>query len=387
VLGQRRIAALAAAALAVAAGGCTAATSGKVTVTGKTLTIYVSKPKLAYLASDQRAADVLSAARLAFSQAGASNGSYTLQLRTLQSSKPSDSGRSAISDSSAIAYIGEVIPGTSGDSAGITNAEDLLQVSPTDTALELTTATSAVPGAPNRYFEALKTYGKTFARVVPNTAREAKAQVLQMRSLRVRRIYVADDGSHYGKAIALALRGAAAPSLQVLGVPTGADAVFYGASTPARASAFFNQTAQSTPNAKLFASSALASSAFLGALSPRAARNLYVSQPGIDPKSYSSLARRMFAVPFRRQYGRTPSPEAIFGYEAMAAVLAVLREDGGAATDRSKVARDFFAIRNRQSVLGTYSLNANGDTSLASFVFSRLRGGKLVPVRSVQAQG
>jgi branched-chain amino acid transport system substrate-binding protein len=382
---QRRIAALAAAALAVAAGGCTAATTGKVTATGRTLTIYVSAP--ASLASDRQAQDVLSAERLAFSQAAASNGSYTLALRIVQSNKLSDNGRSAIGDKSAIAYIGEVVPGTSGDSAGITNAEDLLQVSPTDNALELTTATPAVPGAPNRYFESLKTYGKTFARVVPNTASEAKAHVLEMRSLRVARVYVADDGSHYGKAIASALRGAAAPSIQVVGAPTGADAVFYGTSSAARGSAFFNQSAQSVPKVKLFGSSALASSAFLGSLSPQAARNTYVSLPGIDPKAYSPLARRSFSVPFQRQYRRVPSPGAIFGYEAMAAVLAVLREDGGAANDRSRVVRDFFAIRNRQSVLGTYSLNANGDTSLGTFLFSRPRAGTLVPVRSVQVPG
>ena len=381
---QRRIAALAAAALAVAAGGCTAATTGKVTATGKTLRIYLSAP--ASLASDRRAEDVLDAERLAFSQTGASTGSYTLELRTVQSNKPSDNGRAAISDASAVAYLGEVPPGTSGDSAGITNAEDLLQVSPTDTALELTTATPAVPGAPNRYFESLKTYGKTFARVVPNTAREAKAQVLQMRSLRVKHLYVADDGSSYGKAISFALRGAAAASLQIVSAPSGADAVFYGASSQARATTFFNQTAQATPNAKLFGSSALASSTFLRALSPRAARNTFLSLPGIDPKA-SSLARRSFSVPFQRQYHRVPSPQAIFGYEAMAAVLAVLREDGGVANDRSKVARDFFAIRNRQSVLGTYSLNANGDTSLSSFLFGRPRAGALVPVRSVQVQG
>ena len=36
---------------------------------------------------------------------------------------------------SAIAYLGEVDPGLSSQSLGITNAQDLLQVSPTDTDL------------------------------------------------------------------------------------------------------------------------------------------------------------------------------------------------------------------------------------------------------------
>jgi hypothetical protein len=38
-------------------------------------------------------------------------------------------------------------------------------------------------------------------------------------------------------------------------------------------------------------------------------------------------------------------------------------------------------------VLGTYSINANGDTSLAPFVISRVKSGQLVPYRFVSEQG
>ncbi len=68
----------------------------------------------------------------------------------------SDNARSAIEDSSAIAYIGEPEPGLSANSIGITNAQDLLQVSPTDTAPELTRSTPAVKGAPRSYYESTR---------------------------------------------------------------------------------------------------------------------------------------------------------------------------------------------------------------------------------------
>jgi ABC-type branched-subunit amino acid transport system substrate-binding protein len=77
-------------------------------------------------------------------------------------------------------------------------------------------------------------------------------------------------------------------------------------------------------------------------------------------------------------------PQAIFGYEAMSAMLAVLREAGSHANNRSTVVHDFLAIKNRPSALGTYSMNSNGDTSIAPFVFSRVRQGKLVPFAQVQ---
>jgi branched-chain amino acid transport system substrate-binding protein len=68
-------------------------------------------------------------------------------------------------------------------------------------------------------------------------------------------------------------------------------------------------------------------------------------------------------------------------------VLAVLKEAGTSANNRTTVVHDFFSIKNRQSVLGTYSINSNGDTSIAPFVFSRLQSGQLVPFKFVSAQG
>jgi branched-chain amino acid transport system substrate-binding protein len=119
-------------------------------------------------------------------------------------------------------------------------------------------------------------------------------------------------------------------------------------------------------------------------LSPGAARQLEVSSPGFLPSDLPATASQQFVTPFRTAYGHAPSAGAIFGYEAMSALLSVLRKAGSAANNRSTVVRDFFAIRNRPSVIGTYSINAVGDTSLGAFVFSRVRGGQLVPFKSVQ---
>jgi hypothetical protein len=69
----------------------------------------------------------------------------------------------------------------------------------------------------------------------------------------------------------------------------------------------------------------------------------------------------------------------------MSALLSVLREAGSDSSNRSRVVRDFFAIKNRPSVLGTYSINSNGDTSQSPFVISRLVRGTLVPYKFVQA--
>lgn len=370
------------AALAATLGGCTAAGTAPTTVTSGTLTIYASVPARS---ANQGSQDVLDAERLALQQQGAQVGKLRLQLVPL-TGKISDNARAAIEDSRTIAYLGEVAPGASAESAGITNAQDVLQVSPTDTALELTQPTAAVPGAPSRYYESLKAYGKTFARVVPSTAQEAKAQIQEMQSLSVKTLYVTDDGSQYGATIALAVkRDAAAAGISV--VPRGQEgALFFGGSSDAAALHAFRDAVAGSRAVKLFAPSALDDEAIAAGLSGPTAGNLYTSAPGFLPQDLPAQGQK-FVRDFDATYHHAPSLQAIFGYEAMAAVLDVLRSVGSSAGDRTKVVHDFFAIRNRASVLGTYSINANGDTSIAPFVFSHVQSGKLVPFRFLPVQG
>jgi branched-chain amino acid transport system substrate-binding protein len=348
-----------------------------VTVSGRTLTIYASEPQNM---SGPAATDVVDAERLALSQEGSKVSGFRINFQVLHA-KPSANARTAIQDTSAIAYLGELEPGLSAGTIGITNAQDLLQVSPTDTALELTQSTPAVIGAPDDYLEAKSTYGKTFARVAPPSSAEAKAQVSLMGSLSVKKLHVADDGSPYGKAIAYAVRkDASGKGISVAQGPltasavgaSGADGLFYGGAASAAGTA--NTLAAAAGNAKIFVPSALASATL--------PTGTYVSQPGFLPKQVPALGQSQFVKQFQTRYGHAPSTEAIFGYEAMAAVLSVLHKAGGDANNRTKVVHDFFAIRNRQSVLGTYSIDSEGDPSIAPFVFSRVKGGALVPWRA-----
>jgi branched-chain amino acid transport system substrate-binding protein len=208
-----------------------------------------------------------------------------------------------------------------------------------------------------------------------------------MQALHVSKLYVSSDGSQYGRTIAQAVKtDAAAASITVVPSSSGADAVFYGAVSEDAAARVFNSAASANPAVKLFGPSALDSTTFAGKLSP-GAQHVYISSPGFMTKDLSATAKSEFLKPFEDAYHRVPSPQAIFGYEAMSAVLSVLKKAGASATDRATVVQDFFAIKNRDSVLGTYSINANGDTSLAPFVFSRPVNGKLVPFQSLQVQG
>ena len=378
----RTLTAGAVAALAAALSGC-ATTTTTPSVTGGTLSVYVSTPPGTL---DPQQQDVLSAERLAFQQAGDKVGKFTIKLIPYKGGKLSDNARQAIGDSTTIAYLGELSPGSSENTLGITNAEDVLQVSPTDTAVEETQHSAAVPNSPNRYYESLSTYGRTFARVVPTDALEAKALVGEMEALGVKRLYVKTDGSAYGSALAHAVTSDSSGAITPVGSPSGADGVLYAGGSAADAAASLNQAVSGSPSVKLFAPSALALNSFVGALSPAAQRNVYVSSPGFGSSELTPQGKQ-FVSAFRSAYGHAPGLQAIFGYEAMAAVMAVLHEAGSSAANRNTVVHDFFKIRNRVSALGTYSIDKNGDTSIGPFVIDRVKAGQLAPYKAVQEQG
>jgi branched-chain amino acid transport system substrate-binding protein len=378
VLARSRAVALCAALGAVVA-GCTAAASSTVTAPGTSLTIYVSVPPGA--AADQRVQDVLDAEQLALKHTGAQVGGFTITVRMLEGSKLSDNARTAIQDSHAIAYLGEVIPGDSADSIGITNALQLPEVSPTDTAQALTESTPAVSGSPKVYYEDYSTYGQTFARLVPTTVKEAAALVQEMQTLGVRTLYLTDDGSDYGKALALSVRQAAG-SITVQSTPSGADAVLDASAGEAAAAKVFNAAAASSPSVKLLGPSALDDPAFVSLLSPVAQHDLYISAPGFMPSQLTPEGQS-FVSAFKAAYQHDPEPDAIFGYAAMSAVLTALREAGSGANNRAKVLHELLTLDESTSVLGPYRLDASGDTSVASFVISRVKGGSLVPIASV----
>jgi branched-chain amino acid transport system substrate-binding protein len=368
------------AALAVILAGCSSSGSSAsaVTVSGSTLTIYVSDAP-----TDQPtvAKDVLDAEQLAWSQASHRVGSYTLALQVLHG-QISDEARTAIQDQSAIAYLGEVVPHSSYASLGITNALELLQVSPTDTAVELTQASPAVPSSPDTYYQSLSSYGRTFARLVPTSALEAKAQVQEMRRLGVTKLYVGDDGTPYGAAMAYAIKHDVGGAISLVSSPAAADGIFYASPSQAAAARFFDSAGATNSSAKLFGPSALDDPSFAGQLSSSVGQ-LYLSSPGFLKPDLSSTGSS-FASTFATTYGHTPVPQAIFGYEAMSAVLAVLKEAGTGANNRSTVVHDFQNLKRTQSALGPYAMNGSGDINIAPFVFSRLEHGSLVPFAQVE---
>jgi branched-chain amino acid transport system substrate-binding protein len=386
----RRGAACVAAACVIAgcsATGSSSSSNATIRAPGHTLTIYVSDP--AAVQANPALQDVIRAAQLAYAQHSAEVTRYKLRLVVLRgtSAKVSDNAREAIQDVTAIAYLGELQPGFTDQTVGINNAVDLLQISPTDTALELGQSTPAVSNSPKPYYESWSTYHRTFARVVPSSAQEAEALVGEMHALGVKSLWVQADSSDYGSALAHAVKvDAQAAQISVSRSASGAGAIFYAGDSPTAAATYFNRAASGNSQAKLFGSSALDSPAFTKHLSS-SVKNLYVTIPGQMPSAQNSSAQS-FDTAFQAKFNHAPSTQAPFGYEAMSALLSVLKTAAGGADNRTTVVKDFLELKDRHSVLGTYTINTtSGNTSLDSFVVAQLNNGTLNPVGAAPTQG
>jgi ABC-type branched-subunit amino acid transport system substrate-binding protein len=377
-------------AVAAALAGCSstggASTATAVKAKGSTLVIYLSQPPAMNPVQKQ----VLQAEQLACPSSPQPVGGthFSVRCNVVARSEPSANAREAIQDESTIAYVGEIQPGTSEQTVGITNALDILQVSPTDTAVELTQETQMEPRnapkpnvsrAPSHYYESGSAYGRTYARIVPSSAQEAAATVAEMKKLGVKALWVQHDGSDYGRALAAAVRtDANAQGLAIQPSETASDAIFYAADSTSAADTFARNASSTATAEKLFLPSALAGLSF-GSGGWSRFRSIYVSQPGV-PASADKAFRAQFAA---RYPGAPPGPQAVFGYAAVQTVLHAIDVAGKNANDRATVVRDLHHLSGFASKLGPLSIGGGGDSSLGSsdFVFSRVRAGKLVPVK------
>jgi branched-chain amino acid transport system substrate-binding protein len=170
-------------------------------------------------------------------------------------------------------------------------------------------------------------------------------------------------------------------------VSTDADCVLLAALTEDPAALITRQIAAALPQALIFGSSGLAESTYadpaLGGIPLSLDSRVLITDAALSQGSYPASARQFFDE-YERRHG-DPQPSAILGYEAMSLMLdAISRatDRGKAPAVRSKVVSAIFATCDRHGVLGTYGIDANGDTTLDTYGVYRIVDGQL---RSLKA--
>jgi branched-chain amino acid transport system substrate-binding protein len=114
----------------------------------------------------------------------------------------------------------------------------------------------------------------------------------------------------------------------------------------------------------------------------RAAEGVYATLAGLPLPDYPAAGQK-FIQDYSARYGSPPTWYAPYGYEAMGVLLKALQDvcdAGGDPTDRETVRAAVFNIRDFQGVLGTWSFDANGDTSQTQMTVYQVQQGAFVEV-------
>jgi branched-chain amino acid transport system substrate-binding protein len=373
------------------------------------LTIYSSLP----LQGDSRpqSEDVVNGEKLALEEQGGKVGKFTVKYVSLDDAtaaagkwdpgQTSSNARKAAQDPSTIAYLGEFNSGASAISIPILNEAGILQVSPSNTAVGLTRSQGADKGEPDKYYPSGK---RTYGRVVPADHIQAAAQVTYQKDSGCKKTYILNDKEVYGKGLATQVESAAKAQggLQIVGddgidtkaanfrsvaqklKSSGADCMFFGGITQNKGVQVFTDVNAANPTMKLFGPDGVAD-VFVEKISPKVAAQTYITAPTLDPKLYPPAAQKFYAT-FKQKYGHEPFPYAIYGYEAMKVALLAIQNAGDKGNDRAAVIDAFFNIKNRDSVLGKYSIDENGDTTLSDYGANRVKSKKLVFDKVIHAQ-
>ena len=385
-------------------GSGSSASSGRTT-----LTIYSSLP----LQGDSRpqSESVVNGEKLALEEAGGKVGKFTIKYVSLDDAtaaagkwdpgQTSSNARKAAQDPSTIVYLGEFNSGASAISIPIVNTAGVLQISPSNTYVGLTRSQGADKGEPDKYYPSGK---RTYGRVVPADHIQAAAQVTYQKDVGCTKTYILNDKEVYGKGLATQVVAIAkTQGLEIVGndgidtkaanfrtiaqkiKSSGADCMFFGGITQNKGVQVFKDVNAANPAMKLFGPDGVAESAFSGKIGSTVEKQAYITNPTLDPKLYPASAQDFFST-FKQKYGADPEPYAIYGYEAMKDALLAIQNAGDKGNDKQAVIDGFFAIKDRDSVLGKYSIDENGDTTLSDYGADRIKGGKLVFDKVIKAK-
>jgi branched-chain amino acid transport system substrate-binding protein len=165
---------------------------------------------------------------------------------------------------------------------------------------------------------------------------------------------------------------------------SGAQAVFLAGGTGGGTAALWQQLHSADPGLWLLGSSTMVDPSFTAQLGSAASRTL-LSTPLLAPALYPPAAQRVLSE-YARRFGGEAGPEALYGYEAMSVVLDAIRRAGSAGGSRQTVIDRLLSVRNRDSVLGRYSMQADGETTLSRYGVDRVLNGLPVFYRAIEVR-
>jgi branched-chain amino acid transport system substrate-binding protein len=373
---------------------------------GKSLTIFSSLPLQG--ASRVQTEAMVNGIKLAIEQKGGKAGPHTVKYESLDDSTAqagswtpeaeSANALKAAQDESTGVYIGPFNSGAAKVSIPILSEAGVPMISPANTYVGLTTnEDGSEPGEPDKYYP---TGDRTYTRIVPRDTIQAAALVTLMKTDGCTKVAMTNDKEVYGAGLARVIELSAKTqgleivsndaidknasnyrSLAQKAKAAGADCFVYAGITANNAVQQFKDfSAALGTDAGLYGPDGIAETGFVSekdggipaALNPQ----VKVTVATLSPDQYPPEGQEFFKQ-FTEKFGvDNPDPYAIYGYEAMMLALDAIERSGDGSKEAIKKA--IFETKERSSVLGTYSIDENGDTSLTDYGLFGVKDDELV---------
>ena len=387
--------------------------AGGGTASGETLTIYSTLPLQG--GSQQQTTAIVNGAKLALKQRGGKVGKYAITYKSLDDSiastgaadegKEAQNARTAIRDKSTIAVLGAYNSGMTKVSLPITNKAGVLQVSPANTYVGLTTdEPGSEPGEPDKYYPS---GNKTYARVVPKDTIQAAAMVKTMKEDGCKSFANYNSKTTYsaglGRNLVIEAKKQGLRNLGDKGVDIKApnyrsllsglkvDCVSTSMEIENNGIQLLKDAATALPQAKLYGADAIVLNDTANpkkGLPANIAPRFKGTIATLDPDSFPPEGKKFFSD-YSKEYGvDQPDPYAIYGYEAMDLILDSIEAVGDKGNDRQAVIDQVLKnTKGRESALGTYDITESGDTTLTDYGLYKIENGKLAFDQVIKGAG
>jgi branched-chain amino acid transport system substrate-binding protein len=329
----------------------------------------------------------------------------TAQSGQWDPAKCAENAQETAQDEEVIGWIGPFNSGCAAVEIPILNEAGLGMISPANTYIGLTKE-GGEPDEPDKYYP---TGERNYARVIVADDKQGAAGAKLMEDEGMESVYILDDRETYGKGLADQFQKAAEDSgIEVVG-REGID----GSASNYRS--LMNKIAQAQPDAiyfggiiennaaqlikdKVGAGMSNDEVAFIGpdgifvdellSQAGDAAEGIYVTFGGL-PESELSAKGKEFVKNYEQKYDDEIQPYTAYAYEAANVMLDAIErasDEAGGVPERQAVVEQIFATEDYNGVLGTWSFDEDGDTTLTELSIQRVEDGEFVFQNTVDVE-
>jgi branched-chain amino acid transport system substrate-binding protein len=304
-----------------------------------------------------------------------------------------------VADNKIVAVVGTFNSGAAKLAIPIFNQGNLMMISPANTYPGLTKPGKGEKKEPDTYYPNGK---RNYTRVVPADDLQGVVAANWTKSLGAKKVYILDDQELYGKGIADVYdKTAKSIGLQVLGheginakasdyralmnkiKDLQPDLIYFGGITQNNAGQLVKDMRNvGMTNVKFMGPDGIFEQAVIDAAG-KDAEGIYATFGGVPPKELKGEGKKFYEA-YKAKYNSEPEPYAAYGYESAKVVLAALNKV--CKLDRDAVRQAVLNTKSFPGLLGTWSFDQNGDTSITTMSGNVVKDGKWTFSETLQAK-